>query len=127
MLRLPVVSSRSLELKSTKKAVVSLLGDRGSVGLKGSRGAAGIPGENGEPGIPGSSGTKGNKGETGETSCYVTERGRRVEKSCVEAATYEEPGRDLGRDDRVGLTYIRWGRTTCPVGGATIVYSGKMI
>lgn len=107
--------------------IVSFLGHRGLVGLKGSRGAAGIPGENGEPGIPGRAGIKGNKGEAGETSCYVTERGRRVEKSCIEAATYEEPGRDVARNEGGGLTYIRWGRTTCPVGGVTIVYSGKMI
>ena len=107
--------------------VVSVLGNRGLGGLKGNRGAFGIPGENGEPGIPGRAGNKGSKGEAGETTCYVTERGRRVEKSCVEAATYEELGRDAARDVGVGLTYIRWGRTTCPVGGATIVYSGKII
>lgn len=100
-------------------------GDRGLGGLKGNRGAAGIPGENGEPGIPGRAGNKGSKGEAGEATCYVKERGRRVEKSCVEAATYEELGRDVARNDGVGLTYTRWGRTTCPVGGATIVYSGQ--
>ena len=107
--------------------VVSVLGDRGFGGLKGNRGAAGIPGENGEPGIPGRAGNKGNKGVPGETTCYVTERGRRVEKSCTEAATYEELGRDAARDVGVGLTYVRWGRTTCPVGGATIVYSGTIV
>ena len=101
-----------------------LIGDRGLPGLKGGRGAAGIPGENGEPGIPGRAGNKGVKGESGQTTCYVTERGRRVEKSCFEAASYEEIGRDQARDDGGALTYIRWGRTTCPVGGARIVYSG---
>lgn len=100
-------------------------GDRGLSGLKGSRGAAGIPGENGEPGIPGRAGIKGDKGEAGEATCYVTERGRRVEKSCFEAASYQDTDRDQSGEGGGGLTYIRWGRTTCPVGGATIVYSGK--
>jgi len=100
-------------------------GIRGQPGMKGIRGAPGIPGENGEPGIPGRVGIKGDKGEAGETTCYVTERGRRVEKSCFEAASYEEPNRDQSQGDTGGLTYIRWGRTTCPVGDARIVYSGQ--
>ena len=108
--------------------LVVILGERGLPGLKGGRGASGIPGENGEPGIPGRVGIKGDKGEPGETTCYVTERGRRLEKPCFEASLYEEPGRDqLSRDATGGLTYIRWGRTTCPAGGADIVYSGKRI
>lgn len=93
--------------------------------MKGGRGVPGIPGEDGEPGLPGTVGSKGNKGERGKTTCYVTERGRRVEKSCFEAASYEEIGRDQSKDAGGALTYVRWGRTTCPVGGATIVYSGK--
>ena len=93
--------------------------------MKGSRGASGIPGENGEPGIPGRVGVKGDKGEVGETTCYITERGRRLQKPCPEASLYEEPASEQSGDDTGGLTYIRWGRTTCPVGGAKIVYSGK--
>lgn len=108
-----------------QKGEFGLKGDRGSSGTKGARGASGIPGENGEPGIPGRVGIKGDKGEPGETTCYVTERGRRLEKPCLEASLYEEPGRDQSSDDMGGLTYIRWGRTTCPVGGARIVYSGQ--
>ena len=103
----------------------SCSGDRGLPGMKGSRGAAGIPGENGEPGIPGRVGNKGDKGEAGDTTCYVTERGRRLQKPCLEASLYEESGRDQSNADNGGLTYVRWGRTTCPVGGARIVYSGK--
>ena len=100
------------------------LGDRGATGLKGARGISGIPGENGEPGIPGRSGMKGQKGENGQTTCYVTERGRRLEKPCIDASLYQQP-RDESSGDMGGLTYIRWGRTTCPTGGARIVYSGN--
>lgn len=101
------------------------IGARGLPGMKGGRGVPGIPGEDGEPGLPGTVGNKGDKGERGETTCYVTERGRRVEKSCFEAASYEETSRAQSRDAGGALTYVRWGRTTCPVGGATIVYSGQ--
>ena len=93
--------------------------------MKGARGTSGIPGEHGEPGNPGRMGAKGDKGVAGETTCYVTERGRRLEKPCLEASLFQEPGRAQSGADMGGLTYVRWGRTTCPVGGARIVYSGK--
>ena len=100
------------------------LGDYGATGLKGARGISGMPGENGEPGIPGQSGMKGQKGENGQTTCYVTERGRRLEKPCSDASSDQEL-RDGSSGDMGGLTYVRWGRTTCPVGSARIVYSGN--
>lgn len=100
-------------------------GERGGLGLKGARGTSGIPGEHGEPGNPGRMGAKGDKGVAGETTCYVTERGRRLEKPCLEASLFQEPGRAQSGADMGGLTYVRWGRTTCPVGGARIVYSGQ--
>lgn len=99
-------------------------GDHGTTGLKGVRGISGMPGENGEPGIPGQSGMKGQKGENGQTTCYVTERGRRLEKPCSDASSDQEL-RDGSSGDMGGLTYVRWGRTTCPVGSARIVYSGQ--
>lgn len=104
--------------------ISSCLGDRGATGLKGARGISGIPGENGEPGIPGQSGMKGQKGENGQTTCYVTERGRRLEKPCSDASLDQER-RDESSGGMGGLTYVRWGRTTCPVGDARIVYSGN--
>ncbi|CAH3015203.1 unnamed protein product [Porites evermanni] len=100
-------------------------GDRGLTGLKGTRGVAGIPGENGEPGIPGRVGIKGDKGEAGETTCYVTEKGRRLEKPCLEASVYDDSAGTQNTGDTGGLTYIRWGRTACPVGDAKIIYSGQ--
>ena len=103
------------------------LGDRGLTGLKGTRGVAGIPGENGEPGIPGRVGIKGDKGEAGETTCYVTEKGRRLEKPCLEASVYDDSAGAQNTGDTGGLTYIRWGRTACPVGDAKIIYSGKIL
>ena len=102
-------------------------GDRGLTGLKGTRGVAGIPGENGEPGIPGRVGIKGDKGEAGETTCYVTEKGRRLEKPCLEASVYDDSAGAQNTGDTGGLTYIRWGRTACPVGDAKIIYSGKIL
>ena len=51
----------------------------------------------GEPGVPGQRGTAGPEGPKGIQ----------------------------GESGNVGVTYIRWGKKTCPNTGATLVYEGK--
>ena len=97
-------------------------GERGKMGAKGGRGVSGSPGDDGEPGTPGRKGDKGNKGDTGEATCYVTEQGRRVPKSCHLAALAADQSRGK-KEPHGALTYVRWGRTTCP-SHADEVYSG---
>ena len=52
----------------------------------------------GEPGVPGSRGPAGPQGPKGTQ----------------------------GDSAKVGVTYIRWGKKTCPNGGATLVYEGNI-
>ena len=71
--------------------------------LRGRDGRDGLPGRDGEDGAPGPKGDKGDKGDKGMSG----EQGPPGPKSA-------------------GVTYIRWGRTTCPnVPGTQLVYTGR--
>ncbi|XP_019637841.1 PREDICTED: short-chain collagen C4-like [Branchiostoma belcheri] len=79
-------------------------GDLGQPGTKGARGA-GAKGAKGDTGLQGSKGQKGSQGASGNNGEY----------------TISFYGLLLCTG---GAVYVRWGRKTCPSGGATIVYSG---
>ena len=68
--------------------------------LQGRDGRDGVPGPRGIAGRDGKTGTKGMKGDTGSQG---------------------PPGPRSG-----GVTYVRWGRTTCPdTEGTEVVYTGR--
>ncbi|EDO38084.1 predicted protein [Nematostella vectensis] len=107
-----------------------LMGDKGVQGLpgpKGDRGPTGLSGENGEPGARGDTGRKGEKGDKGVATCYVTKRGRRTPKPCYLASYMDDDDSSWESDSAraTGVVYTRWGRTTCPQGGARSIYSGQ--
>ena len=78
----------------------------GRDGLTGPQGPQGIAGIPGTPGTPGRDGVKGEKGEQG-----------------VEGPKGSEGPK--GTPGLAGVTYTRWGRTTCPrIQGTSIVYEG---
>ena len=71
--------------------------------LQGRDGRDGLPGRDGEDGELGERGEKGEKGDHGETG---------------------PPGPPGPRV--AGATYVRWGRTTCPIGNGTeLLYAGR--
>ena len=79
----------------------------GPPGPPGAPGAQGAPGATGLPGLPGESGPRGPPGAQGPAGgIYIIDG-----DNCTSFA---------------GVTYVRWGRTTCPsTAGTELVYSGR--
>ncbi len=75
------------------------------------RGRDGRDGPQGTPGIPGKDGRDGRDGKKGESGMQGV-KGDRGEKGPLGPASG-------------GVTYVRWGKTTCPtVSGTTLLYHG---
>ena len=71
--------------------------------LQGRDGRDGLPGRDGKDGEPGERGEKGERGDQGETG------------------PQGPPGPRVA-----GATYVRWGRTTCPIeNGTQLLYAGR--
>ncbi|XP_019636378.1 PREDICTED: short-chain collagen C4-like isoform X1 [Branchiostoma belcheri] len=107
----PPDSRARLDRKETLDSL-ELKGPRGG-GAKGVKGDTGLQGPKGEKGSQGASannglGAKGAKGDTGL-------QGSKGQKGSQGAS---------GNNGFGGTVYVRWGRKTCPSGGATMVYSG---
>ena len=92
-------------------------GPPGTDGHDGAPGPPGIDGQDGHDGVPGVAGLDGKDGERGEKG-DGGERGVRGEKG--DPGTRGPQGLSGG-----GVTYTRWGRTTCPgTPGTELVYAG---
>ena len=97
-------------------------GPSGSPGHSGPPGQDGVPGPSGPPGHsghPGQDGLPGPTGEPGRTGPQG-ERGKTGKQGST--GQLGPPGPKSG-----GVTYVRWGRTTCPeTEGTELVYRGRV-
>ena len=94
-------------------------GDRGNPG---NPGAQGVKGDRGNPGNPGAQGVKGDRGYTGNPGAQGAkgDRGYRGYPGAKGAkGDRGNPGTGCG-----GVTYVRWGKSTCP-SGRQALYSGR--
>ena len=94
----------------------------GSNGLQGQQGVTGAPGSRGRRGNPGTNGVDGKggeKGAKGDTVCVQDEGYTVTSTSCESLSNFKTGGG--------GLLYYRWGRTSCPTGGSSRIYSGELI
>ena len=79
-------------------------------GIPGPRGSTGLEGPKGSPGIRGRQGIAGSRGPQG----FTGSRGQKGDRG------YRGP---LG-PTRGGITYTRWGKSSCP-SGTSLVYAGR--
>ena len=100
-------------------------GSRGFKGSKGFRGYRGQSGDPGDPGRMGPPGRRGTKGNPGSAQCYETKQGRRYRVSCSAMSQQPDQADDEEKKPSGAFVFTRWGRTTCPRGGAKLVYSGQ--
>jgi len=91
-------------------------GDTGAMGPQGVKGATGATGAKGAKGDTGATGPQGVKGATGATGAT----GAQGPQGTVGP---QGPPGPAGSPAPAGITYTRWGRSTC-AGGAELVYSG---
>ena len=97
-------------------------GEKGQQGLRGQEGQQGLPGLKGQQGLRGQEGQQGLRGEKGQHG----QQGLHGEKGMR-----GDPGGAKGEQGvqgppSGGVTYTRWGRTTCPTGqGTELVYAGR--
>ena len=102
-------------------------GRDGRDGVKGERGDTVHSGEKGEPGDPGEKGDKGIHGMQGPIGISGP-RGPAGEKGMRGDPGLQGPQGEQGVQGPPsgGVTYTRWGRTTCPTGqGTELVYAGR--
>ena len=93
-------------------------GEQGEIGLSGPQGRKGMQGPPGSMGIQGPIGISGPQGVTGERG----EKGMRGDPGLRGPQGVQGPqGPPTG-----GVTYTRWGRTTCPTTqGTQLLYAGR--
>ena len=101
VLESPLIEKRQTDDNGTAPPYIEILRGRdGRDGRDGEPGPRGLQGRDGKNGLNGERGEKGEKGDMGEQG---------------------PPGPSSG-----GVTYVRWGRTTCPnTTGIELVYAGR--
>ena len=98
-------------------------GDQGVQGPKGDPGTQGVQGPKGDPGINGPKGDSGTQGVRGDPGV----QGPNGEQGAQGISGIQGPAGVTGPPGPVtgGVTYIRWGKTSCPsVQGTQLVYNG---
>ena len=90
--------------------------------LRGRDGRDGLPGRDGREGVPGPQGPPGPKGDTGRPGGPPGPQGQPGARGATGAkGPIGPPGPRSG-----GVTYTRWGKSTCPnITGTDLVYSGR--
>ena len=96
---------------------------QGPQGAKGDRGSVGFTAQKGQKGSQGYTGQKGSIGSQG----YIGQNGQNGSQGYTGSRGYTGQKGQKGEGSGSGVTYTRWGRTSCPsISGTQLVYSGKV-
>ena len=102
------------------KGSTGVPGAKGDIGVPGAKGDTGVPGAKGNKGVPGTKGNKGVPGTKGNKGVLGTKGNKGVPGAKGNIGVPGPKGDGTG-----GVVYVRWGHTSCPGGGAQLVYAGR--